>query len=179
MRRPLIALAVLLLTLFAADTARADELAAAGCGERLIEQPFAAWDDHADYFLAPDGSFSGGGAGWALDGSEVVAADDPLLQLPDGGAATSPAVCVTVDDPTMRFFAQGTGALQVDVLYTDGDGFEQVQRIGTLHGPAEWAPSEILPITVNTYEMHVSFRFTARRGDWAIDDVYVDPYRKG
>jgi hypothetical protein len=179
MRRPLIALAVLLLTLFSADAARADETPASQCGERLIEQPFAQWDDHADYFLAPDGSFSSGGAGWALDGSDVVPGDDPFLHLRAGGAATSPAVCVTVDDPTMRFFAQGTGALWVDVLYTDGDGIERLQRIGVLRGPGEWAPSEILPIVVNTYEMTVAFRFTARRGDWAIDDVYVDPYRKG
>ena len=48
-----------------------------------------------------------------------------------------------------------------------------------IDGPAEWGPSDILPITVNTYEMTVSFRFTALSGDWAIDDVYVDPYRKG
>lgn len=179
MRRSLIALAVLLLTLFAADAARADGTSAARCEARVIEQPFAPWDDHADYFLAPDGDFSSGGAGWALDGSGVVAADDPFLQLPAGGAATSPTICVTEDDPTMRFFAQGAGALQVEVLYTDEEGTEQALPIGVLDGPAEWAPSEILAITVNTYEMSVAFRFTALSGDWAVDDVYVDPYRKG
>ena len=36
----------------------------ARCEGRVIEQPFTAWDDLADYFLAPDGDFTGGGAGW-------------------------------------------------------------------------------------------------------------------
>ena len=79
----------------------------------------------------------------------------------------------------MRFFARGSGALQVDVVYTDGEGVEQALPIGTVEGDTDWAPSGALPITVNTYEMTVAFRFTALDGDWTIDDVYVDPYKKG
>ena len=38
-----------------------------------------------------------------------------------------------------------------------------------------------MPITVNMYEMTVAFRFTAQGtgSSWLIDDVFVDPYRKG
>jgi hypothetical protein len=189
MRRPLIALAILLIPLFAADAARADEPSAARCEGRVIEQPFAPWDDLADYFLAPDGDFSGGAVGWDLAGAEVVADNEPwyvhggdvaaAASLPSAASATSPSICVAEDDPTMRFFARGGGTLQVEVLYTDGEGVEQSLPIGVVEGDTDWAPSEALPITVNTYEMTVSFRFTALSGDWAIDDVYVDPYRKG
>jgi hypothetical protein len=179
MRRPLVALAMLLLTLCAADSARADDGVAARCEGRVIVQPFTAWDDFADYFLAPDGSFSGGGTAWTLTGAEVAGDENPYVALGAEGSVTSPSICVAQDDPTMRFFAQGQGELQVEVLYTDGDGIEQAVPIGVIDGPAEWGPSDILPITVNTYEMTVAFRFTALSGDWAIDDVYIDPYRKG
>jgi hypothetical protein len=94
-------------------------------------------------------------------------------------SATSPTICVAETDPTMRFFARGAGALQVEVLYTDGDGVEQALPIGVVDAATDWAPAPALPITANTYEMTVAFRFTALSGDWAIDDVYIDPYRKG
>ena len=189
MRRTLIALAVLLLPLCAATAARADDAPAARCEGRVIEQPFTAWDDLADYFLAPDGDFSSGAAGWDLAGAEVVADNEPwnvhgsevtaAVGLASGASATSPTICVSQDDPTMRFFARGSGALQVEVLYTDAEGAEQALPIGVMQGGSEWAPSDALPITANTYEMTVAFRFTALEGDWAIDDVFVDPYRKG
>ena len=94
----------------------------------MIEQPFTAWDDFADYFLAPDGSFSGGAASWTLTGAEVTGDENPYVALPAEGSATSPSICVAEDDPTMRFFAQGQGELQVEVLYTDGEGTEQSLR---------------------------------------------------
>lgn len=188
MRRPLIALAVLLLPLFAADAARADDAVAQRCEGRVIEQPFLGFDDAAEYFLAPDGDFAAGGAQWDLGGAEVVADNEPwslhgdvaaALALAPGASATSPTICVAETDPTMRFFARGTGELQVDVLYTDENGELQSLTIGALTGTGEWAPSEALPISVNTYEMSVAFRFTAVDGTWTVDDVYVDPYKKG
>ena len=190
MRRPIIALAVLLLSLFAAEAARADEHAGR-CEARVIEQPFAAFDDPADYFLVPDGDFSAGASGWDLGSAEVVGDNEPwnvhgsefaaALQVGAGGSAASPTICVAETDPTMRFFARGSGGqLQVDVLYTDELGEPASLTIGTLDGDGEWAPSPALPITANTYEMAVAFRFTAvGEGDWTVDDVYIDPYKKG
>src|SRR3954469_23051739 len=171
MRRPLIALAVLLLPLFAAGVARADgERTAGRCEARVIEQPFAAFDDLADYFLVPDGDFSSGGTWWDLGGADVVGDNQPwalhgevaaALHLAPGASATSPTICVAETDPTMRFFARGTGELQVDVIYTDELGESQALTIGTVTGDGEWAPADALPITANTYEMAVAFRFTA------------------
>jgi hypothetical protein len=194
-RRLLTGFVVLLAPLAAAATAQADE--AARCEGRVIEQPFTAWEDPADYFLAPDGDFSAGAAGWDLAGADVVADNEPwnvhgsetmaAVRIPSGASATSPLICVGVDDPTMRFFARSTAdagqTLDVEVLYTDGDGVEQALTIGTITGDSalEWTPVTPLPILANTYEMTVAFRFTAHGADseWLIDDVFVDPYRKG
>jgi hypothetical protein len=195
LRRLLVASLALLVPFVGAAAARADE--ASRCTGRVIEQPFGAWDDPADYFLAPDGDFTAGGSGWDLAGAEVVADNEPFwvhggetpaaVRLDQGASVTSPAICVGLNDPTMRFFAQSAGGpsgkLAVDVLYTDADGEPQQLRIGTVAADTttEWTPVAPLPITANTYEMDVAFRFTAlgAGSEWLIDDVYVDPYRKG
>jgi hypothetical protein len=195
MSRPLLMLSVLLLSLVAAATARA--AVGARCEARVIEQPFEPWHDPADYFLAPDGDFSGGAAGWELAGAEVVAENEPYyvhggdspaaVRLESGASATSPTICVAENDPTMRFFARSTGeptgTLGVEVLYTGALGEPRSLPIGVVAGDAagEWAPTIPMPITANVYEMAVAFRFTAQGpgSSWLIDDVYVDPYRKG
>lgn len=195
-RRLLIASVALLLPFAGAATARADEVASR-CSGRVIEQPFAQFGDLADYFLAPDGDLSAGGAGWERRGAEVVAENDPFwvhggdtpaaVWLDSGASATSPPICVTLDDPTMRFFARSAGGpsgqLAVDVLYTDADGAPQELRIGTVGADEapEWAPVAPLAIVANTTEMDVRFRFTAvgAGSEWLIDDVFVDPYKKG
>jgi hypothetical protein len=195
MSRPLLMVSVLLLSLVAAATARADD--SARCEGRMIEQPFVAWGDPADYYLAPDGDFSDGATGWELAGAEVVAENEPYyvhggdtpaaVRLESGATATSPTICVAQDDPTMRFFARSAGepagTLDVEVLYTDALGSPQSLPIGTVAGAtaSEWTPSLPMPILANLYEMAVAFRFTAH-GDgssWLVDDLYVDPYRKG
>jgi hypothetical protein len=194
-RRLLLGIAVLLVPLAGAATAQAQDVAR--CEGRVIEQPFTAWDDTLDYFLAPDGDFSAGAAGWELAGATVVEENEPwnvhgsetaaAVQIESGSSATSPWICVGLDDPTMRFFAHSTGdaagTLDVEVLYSDGDGNEQALTIGTITGDSavEWTPVTPLPITANTYEMTVAFRFTPHGSDssWLIDDVYIDPYRTG
>jgi hypothetical protein len=195
MRRLLIASLLLLVPLIGAATAQADE--ATRCQGRVIEQPFTAWGDLADYFLAPDGDFTAGAAGWELAGGQVVADNEPYwvhggdtpaaLELDSGASATTPRICVGLDDPTMRFFARSLGgpmgALSVEVLYTDEAGVDRALTIGAVNGDEadDWTPVTPLPITANTYEMQVAFRFTAQGpgSAWLIDDVYVDPYRKG
>jgi hypothetical protein len=197
-RRLLIGLSVLLVPLAGAATAQAataEEIAR--CEGRVIEQPFTPWEDTLDYFLAPDGDFSAGAFGWQLEGAQVVDDNEPwyvhggdvaaAVRMESGASATSPTICVGQDDPTMRFFARSVGdpggTLDVEVLWTDADGIPQELTIGTVSadGAAEWTPVAPLAITANTYEMTVAFRFTAHGtgSAWLIDDVYVDPYRKG
>lgn len=176
-----------------------DTTPSTGCPEVATVQPFSPWQDSADYFLAPDGGFEAGAAGWDLQGGAAAAegnepwqvggpADHMSLGLPAGGSATSSAVCVGIEHRTMRFFARGTGAgaLQVEAVYAKRTDKEKSVQLGTIVAGGAWSPSPVLPLNVNElapdYDnaLPVSLRFTARgEGTWQIDDVYVDPFRRG
>src|SRR4051812_12239340 len=130
LRAGLAALAGLVATAALAAPAHAGVLTttAADCGDPLVTQPFTPWKDTNHYKLADAGDFEGGTPGWTLTGGAKVvggdatsligsASDDSSLSLPAGSSATSPAVCVGMDEPTMRFFARGTsGVLGVSVI---------------------------------------------------------------
>jgi len=193
---------VLVILLAFAGRAEAGPLvsSAADCRQQTLERPFLRWADPAQYFLAPDGSFADGGAGWTLSGSHVVSDDRPhtshgggapaSLQLELGDSATSPAVCVGVLHPTLRFFARNTGSIlgtvRVDVLFEDAGGAVHSLPIGVVAGAGGWSPSLPMPIVANLLTLlpgertAVAFRYTAQGlgSSWRIDDVYVDPYGK-
>jgi hypothetical protein len=174
------------------------------CSERYIEHPFTAWDDNFDYFLIKEGDLSGDAAyDWSFDGGELVAENNPnslhgaetsALALGEGDSAESPTFCVTVDDPTARFFVKNTGAetgtLSLDAVYLDENYDEHTYHLGTLTSADagnEWTPSPVLELAaplvdvLGDGETPVTFRFTAEGegSGWLIDDVYVDPYGKG
>jgi hypothetical protein len=221
-RRYIACLAVLT-PLVAASAARADrggvphgdsgasvQLAAAYashtlCNEIVIENPFTAWGDDADYFLIKGGDLSSDavGYGWDLGAGELAAQNNSYsthtfepssLSLSQGDSATSSTVCVTPDLPTMRFFVRNTGAatgtLSVDAIYEDQNFEQHTYHLGTLTSSGAgdaWTPSPILELAAPLVAVlddgtaPVTFKFTAE-GDgsaWLVDDVYVDPYGKG
>jgi hypothetical protein len=197
-------LAPLVLVILLAFTGRADAgplvSSASGCGSETLEQPFMRWADPAKYFLVPDGSFTGGGAGWQRSGADIVAENQPHTSHDDGApaalelkghdSATSPAVCVGIQHPTMRFFARNTGSLlgtlRVEVLFEDAGGNVRSLPIGLVAGLGGWSPSLPMPVLANLLTLlsndrtAVAFRFTAQGlgSSWRIDDVYVDPWGK-
>jgi hypothetical protein len=168
---------------------------AAGCPERPLDRTFAPWLDPAWYTQAPDGGFESGASGWTLErGAAVVEGNEPYfvggsgdaasLALPPGGSATTAPMCIGVEHPTLRFFARNTGdptsLLRVSVVRGDLS-----VPVGVVTARSRWAPTPVVPVVVNLLsllgEQQVAFRFTAvdGRGEWTIDDVYVDPYKKG
>jgi hypothetical protein len=179
LRHLLTACVVILGFLLAAPVARAD------CDGQALERPFASWGDFAQYTLVGDGDLTAGAAGWELDGADLVADNEPwyvhdgdtprALRLRAGDSARTPPMCVTLLHPTMRFFVRGGGLLQVEVVTGDGLNLP----IGIVLGHDEWAPSPPLPVVGNLLDDEVSFRFAPILGTWTIDDVYVDPYKKG
>jgi hypothetical protein len=121
--------------------------------------------------------------------------DARSLQLPAGSSATTPPICVRLLDPTLRYFAVNRGALlsrlEVEVLYANAFGSERSLRVDLLTlGARNWQPS--LPIlflanlksvfSLDSLTTTVRFRFTPEnaliggKGDWRLDDVYVDPF---
>ena len=171
------------------------------CDEQILSQPFLPWVDPAHYTLAPDGGFEGGAAGWSLEGgAEVVAGneshyvggatDSRSLRLPAGSSATSGTICVGVEHPTLRIFARNAGSalstLRVAVHFEDAAGEVHALPIGEFGSGGAWQPSPLMPLAVNLLPLlpgertPVAFEFTPQGsgGDWRIDDVYVDPYRR-
>lgn len=158
--------------------------AGAACDDAPLTQPFSSWLDLAQYKLAPGGDFEADGPGWTLNGgATVVDGNSPFrggessLELPPGASATSPTSCVTLTYPTLRFFAGSAkaGKIAVEVVYDDW-----VFRSGTVK-TGRWAPSPLLLTGALTLDVeHVSIRLTnVGNSTVGVDDVYVDPYRRG
>jgi hypothetical protein len=170
------------------------------CAEEGLSQPFLPWADPAQYQFAPDGGFESGGEGWALGGAAETkagnesyylhgAGDSRSLAIPASSSVTSPTVCVGIEHPTIRFLARKqSGGLfsnvSVEVLFEDAAGNVRSAPIGAAAGSGSWAPTSVMPIVANLLPLlpgdhtPVAFRFTAQGGDWRIDDLYVDPYRR-
>jgi hypothetical protein len=201
--RQLIAAGVLALAaqaLFAASSqAGILTTSATGCDDQVLEQPFTRWLDPASYVLAPAGTFEQGVSSWALaGGASVVDGNEPYfvhgsgesssLSLGGGGSATSDAMCVGIEHPTLRLFARNRGGLlstlKVEVLFEDAAGDVHSLPISLLTASSQWRPTVAMPIVANLLPLlpgehtAVAFRFTSSNaGNWQIDDVYVDPYR--
>jgi hypothetical protein len=180
--------------------AKADVLSLGGssCNYQQLEQPFAQFGDDADYALVPGGSFESGGPAWTTaGGASLVADNEPwgagvqAMSLPSGSSVTSPATCVSLDTPTLRFFANSSGdddssALQVSVLFNNSAGGLSSLPIGAVTPSGAWEPTLPYAIGVNLLSLlggdysAVAFQFTPQGADsWEIDDVYVDPWSKG
>jgi hypothetical protein len=180
-------------------SAGALEDSSTACSSQTFSQPFAPWLDWSSYTAAPDGTFENGAPSWSLaDGAALSAGNESYfvhgagdatsLALPSGSRATSGAMCVGVDYPTVRFFAKRTGgsafgSLRVDVLFEDAAGTVRSLAIGSASSNGSWAPSAPMLITVNLLALlsngqtAVAFRFVPQSSSWSVDDVYVDPFR--
>jgi hypothetical protein len=173
-------------------------LAGADCGYSDASQVFSPWGDPALYALAPQGDLLPSDD-WTLDKeANVVVGADPFsgaiqsLQLEKGAEAASPAMCVDLDNPTIRFFARDLGGnskanLKIDVLYEDFDGHIKHLTIAKLRLGTEWEPSVIVPMYMNVLALAspdgvtaVAFKFKAeglqKDETLSISSLYVDPF---
>ena len=179
--------------------ARSGELlASADCGYGDASQVFSPWGDPSLYTLAPQGDLLPSDD-WTLDKeSSVVVGADPYsgaiqsLELEKGAEAASPAMCVNLDNPTIRFFARDVGGngksnLKMDVLYEDFDGHVKHLTIAKLRLQDEWTPTVIVPMYMNVLALAspdgltaVAFKFKAEglQNDetLSISSLYVDPF---
>jgi hypothetical protein len=188
---------------FAAPAARAGLLvsSAQGCTDPASARVFAPWLDPFRYVPVHDGGFEAEAAGWRLGaGAGLVDANEPwrvgapgdsrALEIA-GGTVTSPAMCVGVEHPTIRFFARNvgapTGVLTVEALVRTSIGVPVALPVGVVAAPVGgWAPTLPYPVVVSALPLLpgartlVSFRFTAAGpgSAWQVDDVYLDPYSK-
>jgi len=186
--------ALLALTVFA-GTAQA-------CSYSGAETVFSPWGDQRNYVLAPDGGFEAGGSGWQLNRDAVVvegnesyylndAGDSKSLSLPAGSSVVSPPVCMAIDTPSFRLVARNSGnpssQLRVEAVYKLL-GLVRTRTAGTLRAGSTWAPTQSVStvLTLSTLvgtliPSAIEIRFTPldSSGQWQIDDVYIDPFRRG
>lgn len=135
-----------------------------GCTPLPTKQAFAKWNDTADYYLAPGGSFESGGPAWKLTtGASIVSGNETLgvqtgskaLQLSVGATATSPEFCVDETNPSFRFAAKMSsldGGYAAVVLYRDAAGtltkaqFTSSSAGTYYNGGTSWNPSAVSPL---------------------------------
>jgi hypothetical protein len=159
------------------------------CNLSPLTQPFAPWLDFAHYELAPGGDFKGStwtltGGAKVVRGSEPYAATGTLgsssLSLPAGSSAQSPLTCVDAAYPSIRFFIAGEGLVAVSIV--DGGS---VIPAGVAVAGGEWAPSPVMLTSsallgaLSGGTVQVSLALTGLSGDPQIDDVFIDPWRRG
>jgi len=184
-----------------AGSAHASLLVASGegCNDFSSSQVFLPWADVANYTLAPGADFESAASSWDLSDASVVSGNEPAnvggandhssLAIANGGIATSPAMCVGLQNPTIRVFTKRTSgstlsSLRVEALFEDAYGNTQSLTIGTLGGSGAWTLSPQMAIVANLLPLlddgtPVAFRFTAKGGSFQIDDAYVDPWSRG
>jgi hypothetical protein len=174
---------------------------AQACSYPGAEQVFRPWGDQNSYVLAPDGGFESGASGWSLNGGAKTVAgnesyylndagDSRSLSLPAGSSATSPPVCMSLDTPIFRFLARNTGdpssRLRVDATYKLL-GLVQTKVGATISAGSSWAPSQqvstvlgLSTIVGTLIPSAVQVRFTPldNKGQWQVDDFYVDPFAR-
>jgi hypothetical protein len=175
--------------------------AQAACPATPTTKAFQAFGDSANYSLAPAGAFEAGSGQWSLSGASVVPGsesfavhspgDSKSMAVAATGTAVSPVICVDVTRPSFRFFAKRTsgswGNLAVKLRWRTTNGSINETTVGTLGGGLSWQPSasmslsSVLPLWNADQTASVQLMFDPENygGNWAIDDVYVDPYGRG
>ncbi|HEV7769697.1 MAG TPA: hypothetical protein VGO66_03445 [Solirubrobacterales bacterium] len=179
----------------------AGSASAASCGYTGAKQVFAPWGDQHAYVLAPDGGFEAGGAGWALSrGAAVVAGnesyylnattDSRSLSLPAGSSAASPPICMSLDTPIFRLVARNTGdpssRLKVEAIYSLL-GLVRTNIVNTVTAGPSWTPAQqmspvlgLSTIVGTLIPSAIQIRITPldSKGQWQVDDLFVDPFAR-
>ena len=178
-------------------------VADAACPTTPTTKAFQRFGDMADYSLVSNAHFESGTTGWSLTKASVVTGnetykvrsttDSKSLAIQPTGLAISPAFCVGIEHPSFRFFARQTSGswatLVVKLRWTGSDGRVNDTVVGSLNGSGgytSWAPTpalalgSTLPLWQASQSLSVRLVFDPEDfgGAWAIDDVYVDPYRR-
>jgi hypothetical protein len=161
--------------------------------------PFAQWGDLAPYVLAEDGSFEKKprwrGTATTVqenDPFELAGPGKQSMRLRGDQTLTSPVLCLNDTLPHFRFVARAldqaqTSQLVVELLWKErGDDKELVlEPRHKADSFQAWAPSGRLPfasaMSIDKKKENVRLRFRvedAARG-WLVDDVFVDPVKRG
>jgi hypothetical protein len=198
-------------TLFAAAVAGMALLAPAGtanagllsqsagpCPSYAMTQPFTKWLDAMKYTPAPGGTFESTSDLTFTGGAKLVSGnessyvhgtgDKSSVLIPPGGTVTTGPLCVSLDKPTVRFFAKRPSFALLPLMTVEG-------VFTTKTGQTASLPMVGVPLAGNSWSLQLPFvttgallelgdstmmRFRIRSltGTWQVDDFYVDPLRR-
>jgi hypothetical protein len=165
------------------------------CSYPAATQVFSQWGDQGYYELAPEGGLEGGGTGWTLSGGAKLAQaneshflngaeDHTALDLPFGASATSPPVCVDETTPDFRVMTENIGTkgskLHVTVTYELANGPKTQQTDAPLADKG-WEPTPPLQLQTDGEAERVAritFSNKESKGEYLVDDLYVDPFAR-
>lgn len=180
-----------------------------GCPAQPTTKAFEKFGDTADYSLAPGGDFESGNSGWKFSTARIVAGNETAGVLSGvksvamgnnwfvsaPSTLTSPWICVSDAHPYFRYLLKPNGPvglMATFIRYTDASGKavqQQVQsKISTNLFPGRWKPSELNPLSINlpiaegeTKLVQLVFLTpgSVLGAGYNIDNVMVDPYRRG
>jgi hypothetical protein len=167
-----------------------------GCEAPSTYQAFSRFGDQAWYYPAPGADFEQS-LSWSSRGSTAIVNEtDPFnlsgssdvssLHLRKDAVVRTPKLCVTSDMPHMRFVAKaarGSGQLDVEIRLYAPDGSVTDSSSGSVSPSdhAGWDPSRAVQLKTDALDpgetgyVDVVFR---SQGDWLVDDVLIDPYRR-
>jgi hypothetical protein len=153
-------------------------------------QALIAYGDDNSYFLAPGGSFEGDNAHWHLAaGAQLTQAagedgtESGVLELPSGGQAVSPVLCVTSDFPHARVFARSvTGGDEIDfgVSYYARHGWSKFTQTGHIRVEDKmWALSDPLGLHPDKksgwQQVRLAFYGGGTGNVFQLDNLWLDP----
>ncbi len=174
--------------------------ASAACEDRDARPVFSQWGDDADYFAAPGGLFDGALEWTATGGAALIAHSNPFavddddvtsLSMPPATSVTSPLICISRSHPYLRYAAQADDRtkprLGLAVLYTDDKGKGKRVPISDLDPKryGAWTLSgriplrKVLPREDHVRSVQLRFIVGPGSGSWLVDNVFVDPVKKG
>ena len=169
------------------------------CQPRALSTAFSQWGDQNDYFTVTDGTFEAGAASWSLLGGAKVmpgqqapwmvngANHTSAMVLPPTSRASAPQTCVIVGEEYFRFFYRAPASRAAFMNVTVRASSNVTSKMNTITlkgtGTAGWFVSP--PIAIpnvrtasplgQTQMVDISFR--AITGEWAVDDVMIDPFK--
>ena len=166
------------------------------CSAPALTQPFLAWGDQNEYALLPgESSDSFDGSGWSLSGgANIVSAGlydgttGPVLDLPSGSEAVSPAFCVNSsfqDARTMVDDVAGDEGVQVYVSYQGTSTWHSPENVGLVNGQQNsWTLSDSVSLQPPPDDVwgwrlaRITLIPGGQTSEFQIYDLYVDPYSK-
>jgi hypothetical protein len=174
--------------------ASATPASADGCPEERLDRPYILYLDTGQYFIAEGGHFEGPSTSWhRAGGADLLPrgrindyGGEQVMRLPAGASVTSPPVCIDVTRPHMRFDVRTSfllTKLRVEAVREDGSRVH-LATFSSLTDFLVWGVSPKVPLTGplgirGDHHEYVRLRLQAVSGTWLVDDVAVDPYKRG